>query len=328
VKAELKEKLLRAKELEQAYKKAYESDDFETGRELHIKFLEAQLEVVKNIDEEIEVKKSIPLNVLREKLAREKPPVPKETGILPLDRELVPKDKYNGIRLGGFPLGSFIQLIGSPGSGKTSFFMKMISGFSFGERVSWFNFEMSNRQVIDKISEFDRVEENILYYNSSRELRDIVKEIKYLYADGVRHFVIDSAMKIKSEKLEKVELFSKISSTLKELTSVLNINIYLINQLSQADQKNGVLAIKYGNDAEYDSDFILYMLKPVLAGDNGKPILDEAGQIQYDETKRFIKCAKNRLYERLFTVEVRHGDIFHTNPEVVEYNDNIDLPKI
>ncbi len=325
---ELKIKLQKAKQLEIKYKEAYASDDFEQGKTLERQFLALRQEILDEIDAEVEAKKSIPLAVLRERQRNEPRPIPRETGIAKLDRELVPKKEYNGLKLGGFPLGNFIQLAGSPGSGKTSLFMKILSGFSKVEPVSWFNFEMSDEQVLEKLEAFDRVEKNILYYNSGRELEEIIKEIKYLYADGVRHFVIDSAMKIRSKGKDGVELFMKISDTLKELTSILNINIYLINQLSQADQKNGVLALKYGNAAEYDSDFIFYMLKPILRDAAGKPILDEAGQVQYDETKRFLKCHKNRAYDRLFTVEIDHSDIFGV--EVVEetYKDEITMPYV
>ena len=152
----------------------------------------------------------------------------------------------------------------------------------------------------------------MFYYDSSREISDIVDEIKYLYASGVRHFVIDSMMKINEAGTKRgYESFSSISAKLSELSSSLMINIYLINQMSQDSVKNGHLMLKHGNDAEYDADYIFFILK--------KPTgeKDETGQPTFVEDVRIIRCTKNRPDSRLFSVEIDKSLIFEV-PVVTE----------
>ncbi len=188
----------------------------------------------------------------------------------------------------------------------------MMTSMSKYESVSWFNFEMSDEKAVETLGQFEY--KDIEYYDGSRELNDIVDEIKFLYADNIRHFVIDSMMKIGAKGYERgYSSFSYISSKLSELTSTLGINIYLINQMSQDSQKTGQLMMKHGNDAEYDADYLFYVTK----SSTGKT--DEAGQEVVDETKRYIVCTKNRVDHRLFTVEIMKTDIFGIDKDSDEY---------
>ncbi len=109
------------------------------------------------------------------------------------------------------------------------------------------------------------------------------------------------------------ESFSYISSVFAELTSSLGINIYLINQLSQDSERNGHLMMKHGNDAEYDADYIFFVMKEALEAK------DEYGNTQYDDNHRLIVCTKNRVDHRTFTAKISKYEIFGSDPEVVEY---------
>jgi len=322
---ELEEKSKKAWILENKAKEAYELGDEKKGTELLKECYTLKLEVISEVDNKIKRSKSTPISVIKQKV-KNKPKVKRiSTGMLSLDRELVTEKMYKSQEIGGFGLGNFIQIAGSRGSGKTSILMKMLTGFSDTEKVFWADFEMGEDRVVEKLEAFKYNEKNILYYNSSRELGDIIDEIKFLSTLGVKHFVVDSAMKIRVKGIiDNVQRFSEISSTLSELTSTLKINIYLINQLSQGSEKDGTLSLKYGNDAEYDADFIFYIIK--LAKMNGnKPVLDKFRQIVYEDDFRVVKCHKNRQDDRLFTVKIPKTEIFGIS-SVVEVEYQLDMP--
>jgi len=322
---ELEEQSKEAWKLLVEYKKLYELGEYKEGAKKEKEYLKLRLDIVSQVDENVKRSKSTPIAIIKQKV-KNKPKIKRiSTGMLSLDRELVTEKMYKSQEIGGFGLGNFIQIAGSRGSGKTSILMKMLTGFSDTEKVFWADFEMGEDRVVEKLEAFKYNEKNILYYNSSRELGDIIDEIKFLSTLGVKHFVVDSAMKIRVKGImDNVQRFSEISSTLSELTSTLKINIYLINQLSQGSEKDGTLSLKYGNDAEYDADFIFYIIK--LAKMNGnKPVLDKFRQIVYEDDFRVVKCHKNRQDDRLFTVKIPKTEIFGISSAVeVEYK--MDMP--
>jgi hypothetical protein len=275
-------------------------------------YLVLRKELIDEVTTEVVSKKSLHISEIKDRVAKREKRPKRETGIPSLDRELVnQKDRSLG-KIGGFPLGNFIQFAGVRESGKSTMLLKILAGISNYEMISWFDFEMGDEKAVDMLGQFEH--QNVEYYDGSRELSDIVDEIKYLYASGVRHFMIDSAMKINAKGYDRgYQSFSYISSVLSELTSTLGINIYLINQMSSDSQRNNTLMLKHGNDAEYDADYIFFVLK--------KPtdMQDEAGQIIYDENCRVIVCNKNRVDKRGFTVEIPISEIFGIQPEIIEY---------
>lgn len=324
----LQDRVLKAKELKAKYERLYGEDDFKNGAKIEKDYLIIRKEIIDEVDEGIHKLKSIPLALVRKKVASTPRPIPIETGITPLDRELVTPKEYGRGKTGGFPLGNLIQLSGVSYAGKTSLFLKMLSNFSAGQKVSWFNFEMSDRQVIDAMDQFKTKEENVLYYSFSRDLDDIIEEIKYLSADGVKHFFIDSNMNVTVKGANQYETDTAISAQLKEVVSNLDVNVYLINQVSQQTEREGGLHLKGGNNATYFSDLILFIIRPKVADENGKPKLDETNNFVYDDNRRFIKCTKNRIFDRLFLVEITKQDLFGVEVvREVEYQD-IDMLNI
>lgn len=305
---------------------AYDSGDFKKGALLEKEYLTKRLFVINEATKEVQRQKSISTKELKE-IVRNKPKVERRaTGIEPLDRNLV--KKYGFGNIGGFALGNFVQIVGSKGAGKSTLLLKILTNFSIYEKVSWFDFEMGEDRVIEKLEDFIYNENNLLYYNSSRELNDVVDEIIFLNVLGINHFVIDSTMKITVTGADKYDRNSLISARFSELTSTHRINIYLINQMSQNSEKEGDMHIKHGNDAEYDADIILFIMKlkkTVPQGTQRKVLLDEYGGIIYDETKRIIKCTKNRQDDRTFTVEIDKGEIIAPKPIEIEFKrDNND----
>lgn len=317
----LKELVANANSLKAAYVKEYENGNDERGMEIEKQYLGERTKIIDLVTLEVKKRKSVSFDVIEREVDAMKKPIPRETGIRSLDYELVSEDDRKFSKVGGFPLGSFVQIAGSRGVGKTSMLLKILSGFTIGEPVGWFDFEIGKVSSREKMKKFKYINTNLLYYNGSRLLDDVVAEIKLLYAEGVKHFIIDSNMKLRvPEAYSDVNKNTIISDRLSELTSSLHINIYLINQVSQDSDKNGGLFLKGGNDAEYDADFILFILKSKLLDEKGKIKLDEAGLPLWDESSRYIKCMKNRPYERLFTVKIDKSEIF-TKPFVVEYEE-------
>ncbi len=319
----LKELVENANRLKIAFTKAYAENDDDRGMEIEKHYLEERLKIIELVNLDIRKRKSISFDEIEKEVAAMPKPIPRETGIRSLDYELVNETDRRYQRIGGFPLGKFVQIAGTRGVGKTSLLLKMISGFTHGEKVSWFDFEIGKVSSVEKLKAFNYINTNLLYYNGSRELEDVLSEIKLLYAEGIRHFVIDSNMKIRVQSsYSEVNRNSIISDSFSELTSSLNINIYLINQVSQASDKDGSLHLKNGNDGEYDADIILFIMKQRMLDERRKVMVDDNQQPLWDDNTRVIKCVKNRPYERLFSVVIPKDEIF-TNPVEIVYEENI-----
>lgn len=283
-------------------------------------YLKLRLEVVEEVTKEIGLRRSVPIRDVIEEVNAEPPRPRQETGIRSLDMQLANwRDRQRGVP-GGFELGNFIQIAGNRGSGKTSFLMKILTNISTFQRVVWFDFEMGKRRVVEKLKDFKLNPDNLYYYAGSRDVGEIIDEIKLHYADGARHFVIDSTMKLTIRGVhDRFERFSEISRLLSELCADLGINIYIINQMSQSSVREGELSLKHGNDAEYNADFIFYLLAIKKQDERGEVERDEYGQIVYDEGKRILRCAKNRQDDHLFTVEITKSEIFGPKTIVYEY---------
>jgi len=312
----LEKKAQKAFDLKIKYSKMYD-DGIPGAENIELEYLALRREVLQETNDVIHRQKSESIRVVRERVERKIAPKRISTGIRVLDFELVTEDMYKHHTSGGFSLGNFIQIAGAKGTGKSSLMMKLLTGFSNYEKVGWFDFEMGEDRVVSKLKAFSHDEDNLLYYSASRALADVTDEIKFLNVLGVKHFVIDSAMKITVKDADRYDKFSKISGELSALTSYLGINIYMINQMSQSAERDGHLSIKHGNDAEYDADYIFYLLNAIQLDENGKPMEDETGILLKDPSKRILKCDKNRQDERLFSVEILKTDIFSKPIEII-----------
>lgn len=307
----LEDKAKKANNLKQQVAREYDTGNIDKAISLEKEYLQLRLEVINEVDEDVKKQKSITIKEVKKFVAARPMPIRRSTGIDTLDKELVGEAEYGRGKIGGFALGNFIQIVGNPAAGKSTLLMKIITNISLYERVSWFDFEMGDRRVTTKLEAFPYNEDNIFYYNSSRELKDIIDEIKFLNAMGVKYFVVDSTMKIYVKGLDEYQRNKQISNALSELTSTLEINIFAINQMNQQSAQTQTLNIKHGNDVEYDSDFVFFILA-LPKKENGKIVKDEIGQVVVDETKRAIVCHKNRQDERKFTVFIDKHELIQT----------------
>ena len=203
------------------------------------------------------------------------------TGIDALD------NKLNG----GIEIGSFVQLAGASFAGKTHLAIEILSTIANREKVLFFNFEMGDRRIAQRFSkslDTEQARKNMMIHNDNRELSHIVEEIKHSYKTGIKFFAIDSKMKIEvSSEKDDYKKFSKISATLSKLTQENEIIIFLINQISEDDDKTGRLAFKGSGDQLYDTDLALFYM------------MDKK-----DLTYRNLQCRKNRQDENNFSLRL------------------------
>jgi len=194
---------------------------------------------------------------------------------------------------GGFATGIFIQLAGESGVGKTTLLLDIICNCSEGYKSAFFNFEMGDRLLANKLNKKKLSEKQLtnLWINSdTRNLDDLVMEIELLNKDGYKFFVIDSKMKIEVSGNEPThEKISRLSNTLSKLTQQRDIIIMLINQISEEDLKGKRLSMKGSGDQKYDADIALFYVKD-------------------KDNKRKLICSKNRQDEKTFEIELIIGN--------------------
>lgn len=216
-------------------------------------------------------------------------------GINAIDRQLASwEDKQMGI-VGGFETGTFVNLAGESGAGKTTLTIDILANVSRYSKTVFFNHEMGLRRIASRLKR--RLTEktqrdNMIIDSSTDKIDDLVMEITLYARDGIKFFVIDSRMKIKAQGDSDVQKNADISHKLSKVAREKDIIVILINQMSESDIKEKRLALKGGGDQKYDSDMTLFYIK------------DEK-----DLSKRKLVCTKNRTGdENLWSVELSIRD--------------------
>lgn len=217
-----------------------------------------------------------------ERLIDGMPNVPRYlVGIDPLDRAL-----------DGVESGTFVQLVGESGAGKTTLAVEIVTNVAMAGKSVLFSFEMGVKRTHNRLSRYmssDTQRRNMITDCDTRDIDDLCNEIVLYAEDGARFFVIDSKMKIEVPgNIKDYEKAATISSRLSKLTQQHDIIIILINQMNDDDIKNKRLGIKHGGDQKYDADIALFYVK------------------HEEETQwRRLVCTKNRTgEERLFNLEL------------------------
>jgi len=253
-----------------------ERDNTPNKYELKKELYENKLEMIKIITVS-EKRAGITARELR-RLVELRPKVPRyETGIKALDKNL----------LGGIEIGTFIQLAGESGVGKTHLTLEILSNIANYSKAVFFNFEMGDVRIVKRLNRLlvnDAQWDNLIIDKDSREIDTLCNEIVLHARDGVKFFVIDSKMKIEvNTTQDDHQKFSSITKKLSKISQQNDIIIFLINQMSEQDIKNKRLAFKGSGDQQYDSDISLFYVK----GRN---------------EERMLVCNKNRQDEREFKI--------------------------
>jgi replicative DNA helicase len=203
-----------------------------------------------------------------------------ETGIRPLD------DKFKG----GIELGTFVQLAGESGVGKTHLTLEILTNIAIYTKSVFFNFEMGDTRIVKRLKNIIKEEQqwdNLIIDNDSREIEVLCNEITLYANEGIKFFTIDSKMKINVDTAEADhQKFSKISKRLAELSQKQDIIIFLINQMNEEDIKHKRLAFKGSGDQKYDADIALFYVRD-------------------DDGNRRLICNKNRQDEYEFTIDLK-----------------------
>ena len=214
---------------------------------------------------------------------------------------------------GGIEIGSFVQLAGGSFAGKTHLAIEILSSIASWDKVLFFNFEMGDRRIaqrFEKSLSTEKARKNMMIHNDNRELSHIVDEIISASKSGVKFFAIDSKMKIEvSDEKDDYKKFSKISATLSKLTQENEIIIFLINQVSEDDDKTERLAFKGSGDQLYDTDLALFYI-----------------MVKDAPNSRKLVCRKNRQDETNFTVYLtldRNGKTVIDNEETIKHSKNV-----
>lgn len=182
--------------------------------------------------------------------------------------------------------------------GKTTLLMNLLANLSKGRRTVFFNFEMGDRLFVKKLRELnlnDAQLDNLIIDSDTNNLQDLIMEVEIYAEEGVKFFAIDSKMKIINKNGEsEYHQISNMSKELARLCARKDITIVLINQMNEEDIKNKRLAFKGSGDQKYDSDIALFMVKG-------------------DEGQRKLICTKNRMNDKLFSIDINKEDYENSN---------------
>ena len=253
-------------------------NDIDTLVKLKRQFYANKVEIIDLLSVKNE-KRTITARELKTKVDSMPNAIRYETGVKALDEHL----------MGGFEVGSLIQLAGASGAGKTTLFLKIISNIAKYTNSAFFNFEMGDRRIVKKLTKLlveDKQWDNLLINSETRDINDLIMEITLMANDGVKFFAVDSRMKLRKSGSEaEYQKISLMSSMLSECAIKNDIIILMINQISEEDLKSGRLSFKGSGDQIFDSDMALF----IVVG---------------EEEVRNLICKKNRQDDHLFHFEL------------------------
>ena len=178
----------------------------------------------------------------------------------------------------------FINLVGAPGTGKSTLALEILLNVAKTEKAYFISLEMGRFKTYNEISSRIKTieqKENLFIEIWNDNIDNIERDIELFSHNGCKFFVIDSKMKIALNGREPThEKIEKMSNTLSKLTQRLGIIIILINQMSGDNLKNNVVTLKGSNAQDYDTD-ILFSIE-FDKNNNNQRILNVAKNRQND----------------------------------------------
>lgn len=188
---------------------------------------------------------------------------------------------------GGFELAQLMLISGDPEAGKTRLGLQILENLAKFNKVCFFCFEFTAESYVrSKEKELLAFYENIFVINDGYDISEIARNIKDLYKQGVKFFLIDSQMRITSPQARNMEEEETLKfSTLAKLCHSLNIFIMLIVQTSKSDRDNPMGSKKGGHEAS-----ITIRIERIAPK---KEDLMQSGN-EFDENRRVILIKKNK----------------------------------
>lgn len=153
---------------------------------------------------------------------------------------------------GGIEVAQLVLISGDPEAGKTTLGLQVLENISHYAKVGFFSFEFTIEQYI-RAKQAERKPpnlDNMYIINEGYELYTIAQNIKNLYRQGVKVFLIDSQMRITSPNGRNMEEEESLKfSLLAKLCHSLGILVFLIVQTSKSDRDNPMGSKKGGHEA-------------------------------------------------------------------------------
>ncbi len=181
-----------------------------------------------------------------------------------------------------------ILISGDPEAGKTRLCLQILENLAISNKVCFFCFEFTAEQYIRTRLKEDKRDSFANFYliNEGYDIAEVANNIRQLYKDGVKFFLIDSQMRLSAPQgrnMEEEET-SKFS-TLAKLCHSLGIVIFLIIQTSKSDRDNPTGSKKGGHEAS-----IIFRVERI------KPEKDDLLQRgnEYDDKARKLLNSKNK----------------------------------
>lgn len=153
---------------------------------------------------------------------------------------------------GGIEVAQLVLISGDPEAGKTTLGLQILENISHYAKVGFFSFEFTIEQYIraKKAEHKPPNLENMYIINEGYELYTIAQNIKNLYRQGVKVFLIDSQMRITSPNGRNMEEEESLKfSLLAKLCHSMGILVFLIVQTSKSDRDNPMGSKKGGHEA-------------------------------------------------------------------------------
>lgn len=193
---------------------------------------------------------------------------------------------------GGFEGAQLILISGEPEAGKTTLGVQILEYMAKSRKVGFFCFEFTIEQYL-KDKDAKRFNfENMIILNDGYELSSILQNIKNLYRQGVKVFLIDSQMRISSPNGRNMEEEESLKfSSLARLCHSLGILVFLIVQTSKGDRDNPMGSKKGGHEAS-----IILRLEHSAA---------KSEMREFNEEERVLILKKNKQTGKHYKEKVR-----------------------
>lgn len=193
---------------------------------------------------------------------------------------------------GGFELGQLVLISGDPEAGKTMLGIQMLEHIANTQKVCFFCFEFTIESYLKRARV--RNKDNMLIFNDGYDINTIAQNIKTLYKQGVKVFLIDSQMRITSPQGRNMEEEESLKfSTLARLCHSLKILVFLIVQTSKGDRDNPMGSKKGGHESSI-----------TIRIERTPPPKDTKYLSEYDEFSRLVIVKKNKQTGRHFSEKV------------------------
>lgn len=195
---------------------------------------------------------------------------------------------------GGIEVAQLILISGDPEAGKTTLGLQVLENISHYAKVGFFSFEFTIEQYI-RAKQAERKPpnlDNMYIINEGYELYTIAQNIKNLYRQGVKVFLIDSQMRITSPNGRNMEEEESLKfSLLAKLCHSLGILVFLIVQTSKSDRDNPMGSKKGGHEASI-----------IIRIEHCKPEIEALRE--FSENSRMLILKKNKQTGKHFKEKV------------------------